>query len=197
MPRAPRRGRRTERRGDRVRASRWGAARLEINGVDPDRLRSLRRQRMALAAKVVAIYGRSVWEDVGANGLSEGEHCSDRPGRSVTVCCRHSSRPNGSATCSRSPSRPRRGGARRARADVRAARASRARSTSPLGNRSVHARLRDAVVARRRTSRRPASRHPRSALLRLRFRPVGGRLHGRRGRTGRAAAAAALGARAV
>ena len=48
-------------------------ARLEINGVDPDRLRSLRRQRHALAAKVVAIYGRSVWEDVGANGLSEGE----------------------------------------------------------------------------------------------------------------------------
>ena len=49
------------------------AARLELNGVDPDRLRSLRCQRHALAAKVVAIYGRSVWEDVGANGLSEGE----------------------------------------------------------------------------------------------------------------------------
>jgi monoamine oxidase len=49
-------------------------ARLQIDGVDPDRLRSLRRQRHAIAAKVVAIYGRSVWEDVGANGLSEGEH---------------------------------------------------------------------------------------------------------------------------
>ena len=49
-------------------------ARLQIDGVDPDRLLSLRRQRHAVAAKVVAIYGRSVWEDVGANGLSEGEH---------------------------------------------------------------------------------------------------------------------------
>lgn len=49
------------------------AARLEIEGVEPDRLRSLRGQRHAIAAKVVAIYGRSVWEDVGANGLSEGE----------------------------------------------------------------------------------------------------------------------------
>jgi monoamine oxidase len=49
------------------------AARLEIEGVDPDRLRSLRRQRNALAAKVVAVYERSVWADVGANGLSEGE----------------------------------------------------------------------------------------------------------------------------
>jgi monoamine oxidase len=50
------------------------AARVEINGVDADRLLSLKRQRHAVAAKVVAIYGRSVWEDVGANGLSEGEH---------------------------------------------------------------------------------------------------------------------------
>jgi len=49
-------------------------SRLEIDGVDPDRLRSLRRQRSALAAKVVAVYDRSVWGDVGANGLSESEH---------------------------------------------------------------------------------------------------------------------------
>jgi monoamine oxidase len=49
-------------------------SRLELDGVDPDRLRSLRRQRSALAAKVVAVYERSVWEDVDANGLSEGEH---------------------------------------------------------------------------------------------------------------------------
>jgi monoamine oxidase len=49
------------------------AGRLEIEGVDPARLRSLRRQRHAIAAKVVAIYERSVWTDVGANGLAEGE----------------------------------------------------------------------------------------------------------------------------
>src|SRR5262249_51219345 len=49
------------------------AARLELDGVDPERVRSLRRQRHALAAKVVAVYERSVWTDVGANGLMEGE----------------------------------------------------------------------------------------------------------------------------
>ena len=47
---------------------------IEIDGVGADRLTSLRRQRSALAAKVVAVYDRSVWVDVGANGLSEGEH---------------------------------------------------------------------------------------------------------------------------
>jgi monoamine oxidase len=46
---------------------------IEIAGVDPDRLRSLRAQRSALAAKAVAVYDRSLWADVGANGLSEGE----------------------------------------------------------------------------------------------------------------------------
>jgi monoamine oxidase len=46
---------------------------IEIDGVDPDRLESLRRQRHALAAKLVTVYDHSVWADVGANGLSEGE----------------------------------------------------------------------------------------------------------------------------
>jgi monoamine oxidase len=50
------------------------AGRLEIDGVDHERLRSLRCQRHALAGKIVAVYGRSVWTDVGANGLAEGEH---------------------------------------------------------------------------------------------------------------------------
>jgi monoamine oxidase len=50
------------------------AARLELDGVDPERLRSLRSQRHALAAKVVAVYPRSIWADTGSNGLSEGEH---------------------------------------------------------------------------------------------------------------------------
>ena len=49
------------------------ATRLEIEGVEPDRMRSLRRQRHAIAAKVVSCYDHSVWSSVGANGLSEGE----------------------------------------------------------------------------------------------------------------------------
>jgi monoamine oxidase len=47
---------------------------LHVQGVDEARLASLRRQRHALAAKVVAIYPHSIWRDVGANGLAEGEH---------------------------------------------------------------------------------------------------------------------------
>jgi monoamine oxidase len=46
---------------------------IEIEGVSRDRLASLRAQRQAPAAKVVTVYDRSVWADLGANGLSEGE----------------------------------------------------------------------------------------------------------------------------
>lgn len=46
---------------------------VQIEGLDPERLRSLRAQRSALAAKAVAVYDRSLWTDAGANGLSEGE----------------------------------------------------------------------------------------------------------------------------
>jgi monoamine oxidase len=46
---------------------------IEIDGVDPPRLESLRRPRHALAAKVVTVYDHSVWADVGANGLCESE----------------------------------------------------------------------------------------------------------------------------
>jgi monoamine oxidase len=49
------------------------AARLDIVGVDEERLRSLRRQKHALAAKVVAVYGSAVWAEHEANGLAEGE----------------------------------------------------------------------------------------------------------------------------
>jgi monoamine oxidase len=48
--------------------------RIEIDGVHPDRVESLRRQRHALAAKLVTVYERSVWSDAGANGLAESEH---------------------------------------------------------------------------------------------------------------------------
>lgn len=47
---------------------------LEIEGVGANRLQSLRRQRMALAAKLVVVYDRAIWSDVGASGLAEGEH---------------------------------------------------------------------------------------------------------------------------
>lgn len=46
---------------------------IEIEGVSPERLASLRAQRQAPAAKVVTVYERSVWADLDANGLSEGE----------------------------------------------------------------------------------------------------------------------------
>ena len=46
---------------------------IRIEGISPDRLASLRAQRHAQAAKVVTVYDRSLWADVGANGLSEGE----------------------------------------------------------------------------------------------------------------------------
>jgi len=47
---------------------------IAIEGVAPDRLASLRAQRHAQAAKFVTVYDRSLWEELGANGLSEGEH---------------------------------------------------------------------------------------------------------------------------
>jgi len=46
---------------------------IEIDGIAPERLASLRAQRHARAAKVVTVYDRSIWAELGANGLSEGE----------------------------------------------------------------------------------------------------------------------------
>jgi monoamine oxidase len=46
---------------------------VALDGVDPARLESLRRQRSALAAKVVAVYDGSPWRSLGANGLCESE----------------------------------------------------------------------------------------------------------------------------
>ena len=46
---------------------------VAIEGVSPERLASLRAQRQAQAAKIVTVYDRSVWSDLDANGLSEGE----------------------------------------------------------------------------------------------------------------------------
>jgi monoamine oxidase len=46
---------------------------VRVRGVSDDRLASLHRQRQALAAKVVAAYPRAVWADAGADGLAYGE----------------------------------------------------------------------------------------------------------------------------
>ena len=47
---------------------------LAIDGISAERLASLRAQRHAKAAKLVTVYDRSIWAELGANGLSEGEH---------------------------------------------------------------------------------------------------------------------------
>jgi monoamine oxidase len=46
---------------------------IEIAGVSDARLRSLRSQRQSLAAKVVAAYDTSFWQEAGQNGLAECE----------------------------------------------------------------------------------------------------------------------------
>ncbi len=46
---------------------------VEFAGLSEARLRSLRLQRHALAAKVVAAYETSFWQDTGQNGLAESE----------------------------------------------------------------------------------------------------------------------------
>jgi monoamine oxidase len=46
---------------------------VALTGVSDDRLASLRRQRQARAAKVVAAYPAPVWRAAGASGLSDGE----------------------------------------------------------------------------------------------------------------------------
>ncbi|MSX02868.1 MAG: FAD-dependent oxidoreductase [Actinobacteria bacterium] len=46
---------------------------IEITGVSKPRLESLARQRSAVASKVVAAYPSAIWEQVGANGLAYGE----------------------------------------------------------------------------------------------------------------------------
>ena len=46
---------------------------VEVRGVPDGRLRSLHRQRHALAAKLVATYRRSVWTAAGMDGLAYGE----------------------------------------------------------------------------------------------------------------------------
>lgn len=58
---------------------------LALEGVPAERLESLRRQRMAHAAKAVAVYDEPFWERAGASGLAEcelliGSSWPQRPG---------------------------------------------------------------------------------------------------------------------
>lgn len=46
---------------------------IEITGMSSERLRSLRAHRHALAAKVVVAYERPFWQEAGQNGLAETE----------------------------------------------------------------------------------------------------------------------------
>jgi monoamine oxidase len=46
---------------------------VAVSGVSDARLASLHRQRQALTAKVVAAYPAPIWRDAGASGLSDGE----------------------------------------------------------------------------------------------------------------------------
>jgi len=47
---------------------------IRVDGVSAERLASLQAQRMALAAKIVMVYARPFWPELGVNGLLEGEH---------------------------------------------------------------------------------------------------------------------------
>jgi monoamine oxidase len=46
---------------------------IQITGLSDARLRSLRAQRHALAAKIVVAYDESFWQEAGQNGLAESE----------------------------------------------------------------------------------------------------------------------------
>jgi monoamine oxidase len=46
---------------------------VRVNGLTPERLRSLRRQRHALMAKIVVAYERPFWQDAGASGVASSE----------------------------------------------------------------------------------------------------------------------------
>lgn len=46
---------------------------IQIEGVRPERLESLHRQRNAVTAKIVVTFDRDVWADVDASGLADGE----------------------------------------------------------------------------------------------------------------------------
>ena len=85
----------------RCRSGRCGRSRSD--GVPDPRLRSLHRQRHALATKLVATYRRSVWAAAGMDGLAYGEGLLGSTWPQGRACSRCSSRPSGSGCCWRRP----------------------------------------------------------------------------------------------
>ncbi len=122
---------------------------IVIDGIAPERLASLRAQRQAQAAKVVAVYDRSIWQDLGANGLSEGEQllASTWPQREGVLS---GLVPPGADRVAHGDRRgaPSGRAVRRAGAHVRAGGEQAQPLVSPaLGDGPVHAWLHDALVA--------------------------------------------------
>ena len=155
---------------------------IEIDGVSSERLASLRAQRQARAAKVVTIYDRSVWADVGRErplrgraaarlDVAAARRCSlgPRAARARQLACSRPPRSTGLGCSHAELERMYGDGGRHGRAQTFL----RLWATDPFT-----LRLHDALVAGRRAPRRAAARHARSAVLRLRLGSVGRRVHG-------------------
>ena len=143
---------------------------------------SLRRQRHAWAAKFVAAYDGPFWRD------TRPERAVRERGRARLDLAAAGGRALGAGPAGavrrlrgQRPGDPHPRGARPDRRAVRRPRPDAAADLDPpLGHRPVDAGLRHQLATRRRRGRRAAARHPRAAVLRLRLRPVGRRLHGGR-----------------
>ncbi len=155
---------------------------VRIEGVAPERLASLRAQRQARAAKVVTVYDRAVWADVGANGLSEGEQllASTWPQRPGVLSGLVPPERVAWLLATAEDDRERVLHAELARMYGEEAAAPRLTFLRLWATDPLHAGVHDALVAGRRASGGPVARNARSALLRVWLRPVGRGLHGRR-----------------
>ena len=180
---SPRRRARRSRADAVVLAVPSGPARdIDITGVSDERLASLRRQRHAWAAKFVAAYDAPFWRDTGQNALAESEgvlglHVAAAEGVLSALVP-----PERYAAFVASDPDTR---TREALAQIAGMYGDRgavaAADLDPaLGHRPVDPGLRHQLAAGRRRGGRPAARHARAAVLRVRLRPVGGRLHGGR-----------------
>jgi hypothetical protein len=131
-------------------------------------MRSLDRQRHALAAKVVFTYADSFWHDNGQNGdvyfetAVIGGTWVQREGIMSTLVP------------------PERLAAFLTTSQAQLEAELTEEMVEAFGEEARDARLHHRLAAGRRDERRPAPRHTRAAVLRLRLRPVGRRLHGGR-----------------